>query len=94
MSTHIVQENQSSSGITTLRVTGEMTADDAEILARLASEIGAEQHAAIVIDIAGLSFIDSEAAAIIRRSAAEHRYTITGGAEFLQTAVDGVERSG
>ena len=65
MPTQITQRE--SNGRTYLRVEGEMLADDAELLERIAAEILDETSAEVRIDLADLDFLDSDSASVLRR---------------------------
>lgn len=69
-----------------------MFRDDAVLIERLANEIGEESQTSVVIDLADLDFMDSEAASILRRLQDAGNVTIEGVEIFLQSAVDLAER--
>lgn len=92
MPTQITRDDSATGGHTTLRVEGEMFRDDAALIERLANEIVAESRATVVIDLADLDFMDSDAASILKRLQDAGRAEIEGVEIFLQSAVDLAER--
>ena len=93
MPTEITQSTRDN-GDVVFRVTGDMMAEDAQLLERLARNFETEQAREITIDLADLHFLDSEAAAVLRRLQEEAGVTIEGVEIFLQAAIDSAERSG
>ena len=67
MPTQITRDDSAPGGNTALRVEGEMFREDAVLIERLANEIAAENQTSVVIDLADLDFMDSEAASILKR---------------------------
>ncbi|MCA1590550.1 MAG: hypothetical protein LC730_04290 [Acidobacteria bacterium] len=90
MATHINQIE--SEGLTLLRVTGEMRLDDAKLLEKIAGDIATDSGKKISIDLADLSFLDSDSAPVLRRLASQPGTDIVGVEIFLQSAVDEVEK--
>jgi anti-anti-sigma factor len=78
---------------TVLRVDGEMLRDDAELIERLVGCITDDLGHTIVIDLADLDFIDSEAASVLRKLEESGAVEIEGVEIFLQSAVDMAERA-
>jgi len=94
MATQINQHDDSVLGRTRLHVEGELLGDDARLLERIGLEIRGETGNTIVIDLADLDFMDSEAAPILRRLDHLDGFSIEGMEIFLQTVVNEVERQG
>ena len=92
MPTQINQIDHAEIRTTMLRVDGEMFCEDAALLERIAREIRFDSGYKIIIDLADLDFLDSDAAPILRRLAELDGFAIEGIETFLQTAVDNVER--
>ena len=92
MPTQITRDDSAPGGHTALRVEGEMFRDDAALIERLANEIFEESRTTVVIDLADLDFMDSEAASILRRLQDAGNVKIEGVEIFLQSAVDLAER--
>jgi anti-anti-sigma regulatory factor len=91
MPTHITQIDDAESRRTILRVDGEMTLDDAELLERIVS--GMDTEYSVVIDLAELDLLDSDAASVLKRMQSEKGIQIEGVEIFLQAAVNEHERS-
>jgi anti-anti-sigma regulatory factor len=92
MATQINQTDDPTRGITTLRVEGELLGDDARLLERIGSAIRAETGNRIVVDVADLDFLDSDAAPALRHLETLDGFSIVGMEIFLQTVVNDVER--
>ena len=87
MATQITQTD--SDGRVAYRVEGEMLREDALLLERLISEIGPETS--IIVDLADLDFLDSNAAEVLRRLESKG-VTIEGTEIFVQSSIDLAER--
>jgi anti-anti-sigma regulatory factor len=94
MATNIKQVRDDKQGVTTLSVAGEMFFDDAVLIEKIAACARDESGDRIVIDLADLDLLDSEAASILRRIAARDGFEIDGTEIFLQSLVDDAERYG
>ncbi len=92
MATQISQIDDNVHRITTLRVEGELLEDDARVLERIVSSIRTETGNAVIVDVADLDFLDSEAAPILRRLEITDGVSMRGMEIFLQTVVNEVER--
>ena len=92
MPTNIVQIEDAETGKTILRVEGEMTRTDAELLEKIALEMRGETGRNLTIDLADLHFLDSDGAPVLKRMADEHGFEIEGLLMFLQRAVEENER--
>jgi len=92
MPTEIKQIRDEAARRTVLRVSGEMFRDDAVLLARIAHEVVCDTSDAVVIDLADLDLLDSEAAHVLRQLAGERGFTIEGTETLLQNAIDEAER--
>ncbi len=92
MATQITQIDLPERQRTILRLEGEMFREDAELLERIAGCIVPDGGTKIVIDLADLSFLDSEAASVLKRLEDVNGYELEGGEIFLQSAVDMAER--
>jgi anti-anti-sigma factor len=89
MPTQITQSD--TNGNVVFRVEGEMLLEDALLLERLIdTEVSIKP---IVIDLADLDFLDSDAAEVLRRLQTENDVTLEGTEIFLQSAIDLAERS-
>ena len=92
MATNITQIDLPERQRTVLRVEGEMFREDAELLEKIAGCVAPEAGTTIVIDLADLDFLDSEAASVLKRLEDVNGYELEGGEIFLQAAVDMAER--
>lgn len=93
MATQITQIDLPESNMTRLRVEGEMLLDDAVLLEKLVKCLSEENTTKIVMDLADLDFLDSEAASILKKLEDSHQCEIQGIEIFLQSAVDMAERA-
>lgn len=94
MPTNITQKDDVQNGTTSFRVEGEMLAEDAILLEKIAADVRASSGREIVLDLADLDFLDSDSAAILKRLADTQGFTIEGLEFFLQSAINTAERSG
>lgn len=92
MATNITQMEDLERGKTVLRVKGEMSRSDAELLEKIALDLRAENGKNLTLDLADLDFLDSEAAPILKRIEQEHRFEIEGLPFFVQKVVDETEK--
>jgi anti-anti-sigma regulatory factor len=69
-----------------------MLADDAALVEKIARTARSETGNNVVVDLADLDFLDSDAASILRRLAEREGFSIEGGEIFLQSAIDMAER--
>lgn len=93
MATQINQFDDAVNGRTTLRVSGELHHDDAVLLERIAKTVRDENATHVVIDLADLDFLDSEAAPILKRLSESDGFAIEGVEIFLQSTINKAERS-
>ena len=92
MPTNIQQIEDIERGKMILRVEGEMTRIDAELLEKIALEMREETGKNLTIDLADLHFLDSDGAPVLKRMADEHGFEIEGLLVFLQRAVEENEK--
>lgn len=92
MATQIEQFDDAANGRTILRVSGELMHDDAVLIERIAKAISDERSGIVVIDLADLDFLDSDAAPILRRLSESDDFEIEGIEIFLQSSIDQAER--
>jgi len=93
MATQITQIELPDRRKTILRVEGDMLRDDAILLEKIATSINGESGNEVVIDLADLDFLDSDAASILKRLEDTDGFEIEGVEIFLQSAVDMAERA-
>lgn len=93
MATQINQVDDNQNRRTTLKVAGELFDEDARLLEKIGLDIRANTGNYIIIDLADLDLIDSEAAPILRRLENLDGFELEGMEIFLQTVVNSVERT-
>lgn len=91
MPTQINQIRDNDRGVTILRVNGEMLIDDAVLIERIASGLREKSGEDVILDLADLDLIDSNAASILRRMAEKDGFSIEGIEIFLQSVINSVE---
>lgn len=79
--------------VSLLRVEGQMLHEDAVLLEKIALELKDGSGGEILIDLAELDFLDSDAAVVLRRMTETHGFRIEGVETLVQTAIDAAERS-
>ncbi|MBX3294725.1 MAG: hypothetical protein KF762_03320 [Acidobacteria bacterium] len=82
-----------SDGRVYFRVEGDMYLEDAELLEKLVREARFSGDILVTVDLADLTFLDSESASILRRMESEGLVEIQGIEFFLQSAIDIAERA-
>jgi anti-anti-sigma regulatory factor len=92
MPTQITQLDDEENDRSILRVEGQLLRDDAELLGRIATDLTNSSGREIVIDLADVDFIDSEAASVLKHFQFSNIFEITGVEILLQNAVNEVER--
>lgn len=92
MATRINQTDDPTRGVTTLRVEGELLGDDARLIEKIGMTIQAETGNRIIVDVADLDVLDSEAAPTLRHLETLDGFSLIGMEIFLQTVVNEVER--
>jgi anti-anti-sigma regulatory factor len=92
MPTEITQVDAADSNTTILRVSGEMMDGDAKVVESVAKCIREETGREIIIDLADLDLLDSEAAPALRRISGLDGISIEGVEVLLQASIDQAER--
>lgn len=92
MATNITQLEDIERNKTVLRVKGEMSLEDAELLERIALELRSENNKNLTLDLADLDFLDSDAAPVIRRLESQHGFEIEGMHVFVQKVIEETEK--
>jgi anti-anti-sigma factor len=91
MPTHITQIDDTENHRTVLRVDGEMTLEDARLLEKIATQLCDSSESQVIIDLAELDFMDSDAAPTLKSMKARG-FVLEGIEIFLQTVVNESER--
>lgn len=92
MPTNLTQIDDPERGKMVLRVEGSMTREDALVLEKVALDMRERLGKNLTIDLADLTFLDSESAPIIKRIERHHGFELEGLEIFLQKAIDDSER--
>lgn len=74
--------------MTVLKVEGSLYVEDAELLERICRDIGNETHGLLTLDLANLSFLDSESASVLCRLRREQGVTLKGLHLFIEKVVE------
>jgi hypothetical protein len=91
MPTTLTQIEDPERGKTILHVEGSMTFEDAILLEKIALDMRSQLGKEITLDLADLTFLDSESAPVIKRIERVHGFELEGLEIFLQKAVDDTE---
>ena len=94
MPTEITQSEIENGGRTVFRVSGEMLIDDAVLVDKIVRETIGDNGDVVSLDLADLNYMDSDAAAVLKRLQDEKHVRIEGIEIFLQSAIDSAERTG
>lgn len=88
MPTRITQFDAPEQDSTVLKVEGSLYLADAQVLERLCCDIGQDSGRAITLDLADISFIDSESAAVLSRLKRERGVRLEGLHLFVQKIIE------
>jgi anti-anti-sigma regulatory factor len=92
MPTRITEVDTPGGQRTTLRVEGTLGAEDAELVEKICRDLRRETGRRITLDLADLSFIDSDSAHILCRLRAEQEVALEGLPLFIQRVIELAER--
>lgn len=92
MPTRITEVETPGGGRTTLRVEGTLGVEDAELISRICRDLERERGLGITLDLADLSFLDSDSAHILCRLKAEQGVSIEGLHLFIQRVIEMAEQ--
>ena len=73
---------------TVLKVESNLYVEDAELLERICRDIGKESHGFLTLDLADLSFLDSESATVLCRLRREQGVRLEGLHLFIEKVVE------
>lgn len=76
---------------TLLKVEGSLYLEDAELLERICRDIGEQTKARLTLDLADLSFLDSESASVLCRLKREQNVNLEGLHLFIQKVIEVTE---
>jgi anti-anti-sigma regulatory factor len=94
MPTRITQVDEPEEAATRLRVEGSLYLADAELLRRVCRDIQHETGRGITLDLADLSFLDSDSAAVLSRMRRELGVRLEGLHLFIQKVIELAEEEG
>lgn len=76
---------------TLLKVEGSLYLEDAELLEKICRDIGEQTEARVTLDLADLSFLDSESASVLCRLKREQNINLEGLHLFIQKVIEVTE---
>lgn len=94
MPTRITQVDEPDGTTTRLRVEGSLYLADAELLERLCRDIQQDSGLTVTLDLADISFLDSDGAAILSRLKRERGVRLEGLHLFIQKVIELAEEAG
>ena len=94
MPTRITQVDEPDKAATTLRVEGLLYLADAELLDRICRDIQQDAGRTVTLDLADLSFLDSDGAAVLSRLKRERGVRLEGLHLFIQKVIELAEGAG
>lgn len=94
MPIRITQVDEPGGASTRLRIEGSLYLADAELLENICRDIQQDSGHAITLDLADLSFLDSDSAAVLSRLKRERGVTLEGLHLFIQKVLDLAEGAG
>jgi anti-anti-sigma regulatory factor len=93
MPTRITQLGDDSQGGVVLRVEGTLVREDAELLERVCADIKRQRPGArVTLDLADLTFLDSESASVLSRMRRQQNVALDGVQFFVQRVVELADR--
>jgi anti-anti-sigma regulatory factor len=94
MPTRITEVNTPDGRRTTLRVEGTLRVEDAELVEKICRDLRRETGRRITLDLADLSFLDSDSAQILCRLRAEQDVSLEGLHLFIQRVIEMADQDG
>lgn len=94
MPTRITQLDEPDGAATTLRVEGSLYAADAELLERICRDVRQDSGRTVTLDLADISFLDSDGAAVLSRLRREQGVRLEGLHLFIQKVIELAEGAG
>jgi anti-anti-sigma regulatory factor len=91
MPTRITQIDEPDGAATRLRIEGSLYLTDAELLESVCRDIQQDSGRSITLDLADLSFLDSDSAAVLSRLRRERGVRLEGLHLFIQKVIDFAE---
>lgn len=94
MTTRITQlEGRVAGGRALIRVEGSLGLTDAKLLEQVCVDLKTQTGASVTVDLADISFLDSEGAAVLSRLRREQDVTLEGVHFFIQQVIEIAERA-
>lgn len=93
MTTRITEVEGGQEGRAVLRVEGSLGAAEAGVLEQACAELREQTGREVLLDLAGLSFLDSESASVLARLRREQNVALDGVHFFIQQVIDLAERA-
>ncbi|HEV2801422.1 MAG TPA: STAS domain-containing protein [Pyrinomonadaceae bacterium] len=94
MTTRITQlEDHAAGGRALLRVEGSLSVADAELLEQVCADLKAQTGLNVTVDLADISFLDSESASVLARLRREQAVMLEGVHFFIQQVIEIAERA-
>jgi anti-anti-sigma regulatory factor len=87
------QPNISDSEVTVLKVEGSLYLKDAELLENICRDIGSRTQRPVALDLADLSFLDSDSASVLYRLTRDQGVRLQGLDLFIEKVVELAEES-
>lgn len=94
MPTRITQIDEPDGAATRLRVEGSLHLADAELLERICRDLRQDSGRAVTLDLADISFLDSDSAAVLSRLRREQGVMLEGLHLFIQQVIELAEGEG
>jgi anti-anti-sigma regulatory factor len=91
MTIRITQEMDMKKGSATLHLEGSLCADDALMIEHYCEEISGQSISDITLDLEGLTFLDSESGAALRRLRRTRGVMLIGCRLFTHEVIEGCE---
>lgn len=88
LSLRITQQDDHENGQTILRVEGSLRLAEAVMLEKLCYDLRQEQLRGLVIDLAGVTFLDDESARVLRRLKSQPGITFAGLQLFTRLMIE------
>ena len=93
MPTRITELGDERQGGVVLRVEGTLVREDAELLERVCADLRRERPGVgVTLDLADLTFLDSESASVLSRMRRQQEVTLDGVQFFVQRVVELADR--
>jgi anti-anti-sigma regulatory factor len=89
MTARITEQDEPSGHV--IRLEGSLSGEDARLVERLCAEAASRPDPRVVVDLNGVTFLDDESAAVLRRLRGSGGVTFRGCCLFNQRVIDGAK---